>query len=373
MTSVEEFYHEKKEKLSEEEISLLKNEIASYLSLYEVTSVNPGVGLKLKDLFTGEEMDISEVNGSLAAVKWDMFFARVIRMGDVNKLSGVVSLIPRRMKENALSSINEVWKTFKSETGNHGWPYFVKSNAHIIHHLIEDQPLKEPVFVTEEYHRICSSKAVFETNHFDTVRRRLAHEFDFIIDEEKEGKKILFTWLKRGPSKHWEIQEPPECSVMFRSEMIRGKGELRWTSLGTVTLTPKKLELWCLSKERLDYGKKRLHEILGDHIQHRIDTYEDLVKKAMESSRETASVAEYGMPEEFLPAFEKTMEEFMTKWVDERIPALDGKTPKEAVKTPGGREKVEELLKDWENTEERKRKEGGHYIDINILRQMLNL
>jgi len=373
MTIVEEFYHEKKEKLSEEEISLLKHEIASYLSLYEVTSVNPGVGLRLKDLFTGEEMDVLEVRGSLAAVKWDMFFARVIRMGDVNKLSGVVSLIPRRMKENVLSSVNEVWKRFKSETGNHGWPYFVKSNAHIIHHLIEDQPLKEPVFVTEEYHRICSSKAVFDVDNFNAVRYRLAHEFDFIIDEEKEGKKILFTWLKRGPSKHWEMQEPPEGSVMFRSEMIRGKGELRWTSLGTVTLTPRRLELWCLSKERLNQGKKRLFEILGDNIQHRIDTYEDVVKKAMQSSGESPFGAEDEIPEKFFPVFEKTMEEWVTKWVDEKIPALDGKTPREAVQTPEGREKVEELLKDWENAEERRRKKGEPYIDINTLRQMLNL
>ena len=372
-TIVEEFYQEKKEKLSEEELSLLKYEMASYLSLYEVTSVTPEVGLRLKDLFTGEEMDILEVKGSLAAVKWDVIFARVIRMGAVNKLSGIVTLIPRRSKENVLLSIKGVWEKFKSETGNHEWSYFVKSNGHLINHLIEDQSLKEPVFVTEEYHRICSSKAVFDVKNFDTVRYRLGHEFDFIIDEEKGEKRILFTWLKRGASKHWEIEKPPEGSVILRSEMIRGKGELRWTSLGTVTLTPKRLELWCLSKERLDHGKKRLQEILGDDIQHRIDTYEDLVKKALKSSGKTPSVEEDEMPEKFYPLFSKTMGEFATKWIDEKIPALDGKTPREAVKTPEGREKVEELLKDWENIEERKRKEGEPYVDINTLRQILDI
>ena len=372
-TIVEEFYQEKKEKLFEEELSLLKYEMASYLSLYEVTSVTLEVGLRLKDLITREEMDILEVKGSLTAVKWDVIFARVIRMGAVNKLSGIVTFIPRRSKENVLLSIKGVWEKFKSETGNREWSYFVKSNAHLVHHLIEDQSLKEPVFVTEEHQRICSSKAVFDVKKFDTVRYRLGHEFDFIIDEEKGEKRILFTWLKRGASKHWEIEKPPEGSVILRSEMIRGKGELRWTSLGTVTLTPKRLELWCLSKERLDHGKKRLQEILGDDIQHRIDTYEDLVKKAMESSGKTPSVEEDEMPEKFYPLFSKTMGELVTKWIDEEIPALDGKTPREAVKTPKGREKVEELLKDWENMEERRRKAGELYIDINILRQMLNL
>jgi len=35
-------------------------------------------------------------------------------------------------------------------------------------------------------------------------------------------------------------------------------------------------------------------------------------------------------------------------WVDQEIPALGGKTPREAVKTADGREAVEALLKDAE-------------------------
>lgn len=372
-TIVEEFYQEKKEKISEEELSLLKYEMASYLSLYEVTSVTPEVGLRLKDLFTGEEMDILEVKGSLTAVKWDVIFARVIRMGAVNKLSGIATLIPRRSKENVLLSIKGVWEKFKSETGNHEWSYFIKSNAHLVHHIIEDQSPFEPIFVTEEYHRIISSKAVFDVKDFQRVQYRLNQEFDFVIDQEEEGGKSQWTWLKRGKSKDWEIHEPEKGSVILKSEMIRGKGELRWTSLGTVTLTPKKLELWCISKERLDRGKITLKEVLGDDIQHRIDTYEDMVKKAMEGARRGSSAEQDEMPEEFYPYFSKEMEEFVKKWIDEKIPALDGKTPREAVKTPEGREKVEELLKDWENMEERKRKVGEPYIDIDILRQRLNL
>jgi hypothetical protein len=34
---------------------------------------------------------------------------------------------------------------------------------------------------------------------------------------------------------------------------------------------------------------------------------------------------------------------------------------------------VEELLKDFENMEERKKRDGEPYIDIDVLRQMLNI
>ncbi|MGB9627515.1 MAG: MbcA/ParS/Xre antitoxin family protein [Thermodesulfobacteriota bacterium] len=344
----------------------------SYLSLYEVISVTPGEGLRLKDLMTGEEMDVLDVRASMNVVKWDILVARVIRMGNVNKLSGMVTLLPRKMKESALSSIKQVWERFRKETGNPQWSYFMKSNAHLVHHLIEDQPLKEPVFVTEEYHRICSAKALFEVKDIDWVRYRLGQEFDFLLEEE-EGDKITFTWLKRGASKHLEIGSPPEGAIILKSEMVGGKGRLRWTSLGTVTLTPKRLELWCLSKERLQQGKKRLFEILEDGIQHRIDTYEDVLKGSMGNLEEPPPVEREEIAEKFLPVFEKTMEAFVTKWIDEKIPALGGKTPREAVKTSEGREKVEELLRDWENLEERKRKAGEPYIDLNILRQMLDL
>ncbi|PIV24155.1 MAG: hypothetical protein COZ69_12180 [Deltaproteobacteria bacterium CG_4_8_14_3_um_filter_45_9] len=373
LTIVEEFYKEKKEKFSDEERSLVEYEMASILSFYEVISVTQEIGLRLKDLFTGEELDILEVKGSLTAVKWDVILARVIRMGSVNKLAGVVELIPRRNKGQILSSIRKLWEKFKEETGSVEWSSFAKSNAFLIHQIIEDQSPFEPIFVTEEHHRIISSKAVFDVKDFQMVRYRLNQEFDFIIDQEEEGGKSQWTWLKRGKSKDWEIKESEKGSMILKSEMLRGKGELRWTSLGTVTLTPKKLELWCISKERLDRGKITLKEVLGDDIQHRIDTYEDMVKKAMEGARRGSSVEQDEMPEEFYPYFSKEMEEFVKKWIDEKIPALDGKTPREAVKTPEGREKVEELLKGWENMEERRRKTGEPYIDINILRQMLNL
>jgi tetratricopeptide (TPR) repeat protein len=373
LTVVEEFYKEKREKFSDEERFLTEYEMASILSLYEVISVTPEIGLRLRDLFTGEEMDILEVKGSLTAVRWDVIFARVIRMDSVNKLAGLVKLVPRRNKDLILSSIRNLWEKFKEETGKVEWYSFAKSNAFLIHHIIEDQSPFEPVFVTEEYHRIISSKAVFDAKDFQMVRYRLNQEFDFIIDQEEDWGKNQWTWLKRGRSKDWEIKESQEGAVILKSEMLRGKGELRWTSLGTVTLTPKKLELWCISKERLDRGKIRLKEILGDDIQHRIDTYEDMIKKVKEEVRRGPSTDQDVMLEEFYPYFSKEMEEFVKKWMDEEIPALDGKTPREAVKTAEGKRKVEELLKDWENMEERRRREGEPYIDTDILRQMLNL
>jgi hypothetical protein len=61
------------------------------------------------------------------------------------------------------------------------------------------------------------------------------------------------------------------------------------------------------------------------------------------------------MTEEHFPVYSKVMGERVMNWLDEKIPALEGRTRRKAVETPEGREKVEEILRNWENREEKKR------------------
>lgn len=56
-----------------------------------------------------------------------------------------------------------------------------------------------------------------------------------------------------------------------------------------------------------------------------------------------------------------------------KLPALGGLTPREAAKTPGGRRKLETLLKDFENGEDRKRRAGEYAYDIAKLRAELGM
>jgi hypothetical protein len=55
------------------------------------------------------------------------------------------------------------------------------------------------------------------------------------------------------------------------------------------------------------------------------------------------------------------------------IPALDGNTPRQAVKTAVGRLKVAALLRDFENIEGHKRQIGEPYCDVARIRAELGL
>jgi hypothetical protein len=61
-------------------------------------------------------------------------------------------------------------------------------------------------------------------------------------------------------------------------------------------------------------------------------------------------------------------------WVDEKIPALGGKTPRQAVKTTEGRESVEALLRSAERRARRDESLGQETLTaIDGVRQRLNL
>ncbi|HXK06002.1 MAG TPA: hypothetical protein VMS37_26615, partial [Verrucomicrobiae bacterium] len=60
-------------------------------------------------------------------------------------------------------------------------------------------------------------------------------------------------------------------------------------------------------------------------------------------------------------------------WPDEKLPALEGKTPREAVRTSAGRRAVLDLIRMMENGEARRAKEGDAAFDFTPLRKELGL
>ena len=50
-----------------------------------------------------------------------------------------------------------------------------------------------------------------------------------------------------------------------------------------------------------------------------------------------------------IPGIQKSMDDYYMNWLDEKIPALEGKTPREAAINPLLVGRLEDLLKEFEN------------------------
>jgi len=67
------------------------------------------------------------------------------------------------------------------------------------------------------------------------------------------------------------------------------------------------------------------------------------------------------------------MQKHCEKWLNDKIPALDGKTPRQAVKDADGMRRVVELLKSFENIEEHNKMEGSRFYDLSFMWDRLGL
>jgi tetratricopeptide (TPR) repeat protein len=365
------------------EREILQEAIDSYLNLYEVRESRPErAEVRIKDLFTGEELTIRDVSGSKRLVKWDIIGTRIIRVGENLRPSAVITLFSPKERDPLLRFFKEKQEEYQKQTGVSDWKAFMKARGHLLHHYTRSrQEAGMPPLLTPERHEMLFCKAVYDVENFHGVLFRLKKEFDFCLDDEgeEEGERSArFTWLKRGRSKKIVPEgERTAEGIVIQSAMMPTPESEGTLSLGTLTVTERRLVLETISRERLDAGKERIGELLGDYVRFRADRFQtvEAFMKEREAKGERQKKEEKSeVPNEVKQA---VMNRFLSRhyeeWIHRAIPALDGKSPLEMVRLPGGRERVEQLLKEIENSEERKRREGEFYMDANVLRQRLGL
>jgi hypothetical protein len=126
------------------------------------------------------------------------------------------------------------------------------------------------------------------------------------------------------------------------------------TILGHMVIDGNRLTAEINSAERATFLRREIDARLGDGGRFKFDEIQDL--DSMLSKHETV-ISERKNPrehEELMqhPEVQEQVAEMICKhwegWVDQNIPALNGKSPRDAVKTTDGREAVEALLHDAE-------------------------
>jgi hypothetical protein len=203
-----------------------------------------------------------------------------------------------------------------------------------------------PQFVTMDGEELIFCEAHFEAADAKAALEKLAAHPDMDPGDDE------LIWVDRGGRKSL------------------GHGPL---TLGSVRVQGGRLVLEAKSRERLERGKALIAEHLGERVKHRLDSIKD-VDAAMREQRERGprSGPESRIPPELeAELVSQFMQDHLMQWIDEQIPALDGKTPREAVRTAKGRTRVRALLKDQEHSTQRM--PGGDRIDFSTVYRALGL
>lgn len=359
---IELFYLEKLQNLNNLEIGLLEERQNTVLGIYEVTGIERGRGIYIRDVFDNTEKFVNDVNTSKGMNRWDIVTLREITVSGKHCLSGTAYILPQSAKAGLIQYAKEEFIDFKKEKPEATWRDFMKNLGYTFIKFIYFKAAQPIQIATPEGDPIIFANANYKVVYYERAVDALQDIQGFeIIDSSQD--EIHFGWFV-------EVTEtnPKAGQSIFQSTFITEEGGEQYKSMGDITINSNQLTLSCLSSERLKRGKNLLKALGGlIEFQSESEEYPDLEAR------------KYKKPETELedPVLEelkrKFLEDHYQKWVDMSIPFLNGRTPRECSKTPEGKAKLEELLKVIENAEERNMRSGEPGYDIRNLRKMLGM
>lgn len=345
--TIAEMYAEKRGKrLDSLQRQLIDATTRQPFSFHEVVSCKPGQGYRLKDILTGTETDVMEKMGSENAQPGSIMIARIVQVEHVVMLVGCGTMvIPPGMKpriidlrrmiesENDLVTA-EVLKDYDFEIRD----LYLEIHQHLNAPPQLQNTDGDPLLYHTLYYDIDDPEKAFEALSGLSVMETSA-EIRETATLDKKGRiaKIEIPWSRRGYKKN---------------------SALGSTLLGRLMLQGTTLSVEVNSESRARVIRKEIEKRLGRRARYKttkIQSPEAMMENApladAEGSGEGMDHDELMQLPEVRQHIEDMLKAHWEDWVDDKIPALGGRTPREAVKTADGRESVEALLLDAERHE----------------------
>jgi len=345
----------------------------SVLSLYEVVEVSPGHHCDLRDLVRdGKAFRVYERMGTQNLVKWDRIAARVLMMNGKQVFSGGVLPFPREASQSLLRVLSESQKQFKKEFSRAAGK---ESMAGISSDNLDKRFLQDacPAFTsiwlvhtTERLHEPLPEMVNRDGEALVFTETR----FPFLAEQLEEIAQRLDNapdWEPDNPDEHtWGWLPEPDTVAdkkqggMAVDTLMGGQHPIS----GTLELKPGALMLTTNSMERAQRGQDvletLLHGLIGPALS-KLQTPEQLMaenerNQQGDGNRESTDTID---PEIAAEIIHNTLDQHYRRCLDEPIPVLDDKTPRQCARSKKGREKVIEWLKHLENNELRRAASQG--------------
>jgi hypothetical protein len=325
----------------------------SAMHLWEVEDVVPGVSLSLRDVIENTSVVVHERSASRIIGRREWLAARVIPRGasGAPEMERGVLHIPRLLHDSVRAQLLENRAEFLEHEPNAPLSEFYKTT---------------PPFFHDVWVGAILAPAVPELQNTDGEPLLITE-----VNYEVLERDALKSSLDACPSLDAGANSEGQVSWRWLGENPHGDAVL----LGKLTLHAGNLVLEANSAERARRGADLLESLAGSFIRHRATTHEDLTRRVREGVREQTlrggggsrppdDAAESALPSE---AAEALMLNHLARhyraWLDDSIPALEGKTPREAAQSTRLRGKLVELIHGLEGQYEHALKNGEPAYD----------
>lgn len=311
-----------------------------------------------RDVLSGEELRVRFPSG-LAAVRWDVMLGRRVRVPGGPAVLLYALRLPQEQRAGTIQRFDHILGRLTALRSEHLPPAVLERQAgsillaQLVRGVHESEP---PVLRDSEGATLVFCEAVFDVRDHATVAA--------VLDS--------FPDIERSPGGAREAQRTYRWVGAREPEVLLPDAR---RLLGELALSRTRLVLSCHSRERLEEGRRRLEEAAGPALHHRADTFTDPLLTA--TGRAAMAIVDGSsnpeVPPEARAAVVDLLKRHYARWVDAPLPALGGRTPREAVGQAELRPAVEELLRVIENVEARRHQEQGVSFDTAGLRSTLGL
>jgi len=293
---------------------------AAPMSLQRVVSISGEQHLVVEDVLRGGQRPVTDRALASSAKKDLVFPARVFAVGDFHFVSGAGLVIPPMLVSRALDQLRD-W-------GLKTTPAALRRGAHLFGRLwdfVYDQP-KMPLLQNTDGEELVLHDGSFRVSSPEAAAAALRGHPDFDHDPE---------------SGHWVWLEPRPGKTI--SPVVLGRFRLQGDRLLFSTNSAPRWQRARAWVERALPDAK-----LKDLKRQEAGSMEQVMAATPQGDRGSAAPpAEPNLSAADLGSLRDHIRQMMLRWVDEKIPMLGGRTPREAVGTPDGRRQVQQLLRTY--------------------------
>jgi hypothetical protein len=305
---------------------------SSSFSFLDLLEVSPGSGFAVKDALTHWQGFVTERSASRTVQKGDILFARVVTHDGLSVLDGcspvafpplekpaIIELRNRILQANPTITV-EVLKEYGLE--------MLEVYHTVAERLLHPRPPElantdgEPIAFCRVTYDVPFPRAAFDAlRHLSPAGAEADLLADAVFDESGELEAVEIPWLRAGPGMP--------------------------VSLGTIRIEGGRLIVEVNSEERARRFREIADAALPAGSRH-VATVVEPVEAALEAHRREHPAPSPPDDLNQLPEVQAVLKEHLRthyrEWPDMTLPALRGKTPRQAMKTRDGREMVEALL-----------------------------
>lgn len=328
-------------RLSEIERRFIELSCNQNFSFHEVLECQPGTGFTLRDILLEREVYVTERSATTYAQKGDILFAKVIQYDNIGLMVGCGSVLIRPVHKTYIIDLRAMMRSEIEEIDDNlttqdlfEWDMEIRD----LYFEILDAMRRPPQISNTDGDPLVMHDLLFEISvspqaaldslkslALDTPKKELYEDAEF--DDEGNLTKIDFRWIKKGTAK-----------------MLDGD----YTALGYITIEGRELRVSVNSEKRANRIRKEIEKRLKGQVTHQKTEVESVESMLNKPSDEPDEAPYPPMTPELQEIMDQSLDAHWKKWIDEKIPALGGITPRQAVKSKDGREKLMALLDDFE-------------------------